>query len=123
MTNIKDVDAHETNLAASEIHGQLAIVDSIFRSNPEQVEKEGPIYMLLNLNFIHLTQDMFLNRTRVFGSTHLEGAEIGGNFFLLGATLGPMVAQGITIKGALRVGYNQRPNGQPGRNTSWSGLV
>jgi hypothetical protein len=118
--DIHRVDAHETQIAASEVHGQLIIVDSMLQSTPEQVDRSGPLYALLNLNFIHASQDVFLNRTQVLGPSQLEGADIGGSLFLAGATLGTMVAPGINIKGVFRTGYNERPTGQQPSKTKWS---
>jgi hypothetical protein len=105
--NIMYLKARETVLAASEIHVQLAIVDSTLVPRPTTTDKGGPPHTLLNLNFVHVLQDVFLNRTIALGPIDLQGADIGGQLGLVGGEFGSMNARGAIVKGAMRVAYDQ----------------
>ena len=117
--NITRVHMREVVLSASEIRGQLAIIESVLRPRPAEVDKGGALYALLNLNFVHASQDVFLSRTQVYGPIQLDGADIGGGLFMAGGKFGAMSLRRATIKGAFTVGYNVRPTGQQAGVTSW----
>jgi hypothetical protein len=119
--NIQRVEGHEMILAAGEVRGQLVLVDSVFQPLPGVSTEPSAFYSVLNLNFTHVSQDTFLNRSDVLGPLHAEGAEFGGSLILMGATLNAVLARGAVIKGALRVGYSFGPRNEPSRSTRWVG--
>jgi hypothetical protein len=105
--NIMHVRGREAILAASDVRGQLVIVDSGFGSTVTTKRNAGAYYSLLNLNFVHVGQDAFLNRTIALDRVDLQGAAIGGGLSLVGGQFGTMNARGAAINGSLRVGFNQ----------------
>jgi hypothetical protein len=111
--------AHEIGLGASDIHGQLDIVDSDLTSTQQQIAELGPGYALLNLYSVHVSQGVFLVRTTVRGITLIEQADIGGSLILLGAHLAKVQLRGASIRNSLSVGHNERPGGRPGIDTLW----
>jgi hypothetical protein len=119
--NVTRVEGHELVLAAGEIRGQLAVLDSIFQPTPEIMAADGPFYSVLNLNFTHVSQDTFLNRSDIRGPLHADGAEIGGSLVLMGTTLNAALARGAVIKGALRMGFSIPLRNEPARSTRWVG--